>query len=79
MHILDECSSKKLDRVILYLTASEAHELIDSLQNLLENPTQHHSHVSDKNYQKEITVCVYDTNNLSSFDERSKNLILDDE
>jgi hypothetical protein len=28
--------------------------------------------------KKELTICIYDENNLSDFDERSKRLIRDD-
>lgn len=79
MRILDESSDKSLEKVILYLTLEEALELKDSLDELLKKPLNNHTHVSDENFQKEITVCIYDTNNLSGFSERSKNLIKNDQ
>lgn len=78
MRILDENSDKSLENVILYLTQSEASELRDALDDLLKNPLNNHVHISNENYQKEITVCLYDVNNLDDFNKRSKKLILDD-
>ena len=79
MHILDQKSDKDLKNVTLYLTHSEALELRDSLNDLLEKPLNNHAHISNDNFQKEITVCIYDKNSLSGFNERSKNLIINDQ
>ncbi len=79
MRILDNISDKSLKNVILYLTFEEASELRDSLDELLEKPLHNHAHVSSEDYQKEVTVCIYDVNNLQGFDERSKSLIINDE
>jgi hypothetical protein len=81
MRILDEDKDQKVDRVTLYLTQSEAGELRDSLESILENPKDNHAHVSSADYQKEITVVVYDHNDtiLQGFGERSKKLILEDQ
>ena len=58
MRIVDEISDKSLENVVLYLTVSEALELKDSLEDLLEKPINNHIHISDESFQKEITVCV---------------------
>ncbi len=79
MRILDENSDKSLENTTLYLTFMEASHLRDSLDQLLEKPLNNHAHVSSEDYQKEITVCIYDVNNLQDFDERSKNLIINDQ
>lgn len=79
MRLLDGDSDQKLDEVSLYLTKPEAKELMDSLKGLLQNPIGNHSHISDEDYKKEITVCIYDEKLLDGFSERSKNLILKDE
>ena len=79
MRILDLNADKALESVILYLTHAEAQELKDTLDDLLKNPLNNHSHVSDEQYQKELTICVYDVKNLEGFNARSKNLILHDE
>jgi len=79
MRILDEISDKSLKNVILYLTFAEASELRDSLDELLKNPLNNHTHISNEDSQKEITVCIYDLDNLKGFNERSMNLIIDDQ
>lgn len=79
MRIYNEDTDKKVNRVTLYLTPDEASEMRDSLEALLKNDKHHHEHIPDSDFKKEITVCIYREDNLSSFDERSKKLILHDE
>lgn len=79
MRILDEISDKSLENIILYLTLAEASELRDSLDELLNKPLNNHAHISSENFQKEITVCIYDMDNLKGFNQRSIDLIKDDQ
>lgn len=79
MHILDQTSDKSLKNVTLYLTHSEALELRDSLNDLLQNRLNNHAHISNESFKKEITVCIYDKDNLKGFNERSINLIIYDQ
>lgn len=79
MRILDEISDKSLKNVILYLTLAEATELKNDLDELLKKPLNNHVHISNENFQKEITVCIYDMENLKGFNERSLNLIINDQ
>lgn len=79
MRILDEISDKSLENVILYLTFAEASEFRNSLDELLKKPLNNHAHISNENFQKEITVCIYDMDNLKGFNERSVNLIINDQ
>lgn len=76
MRILDEITDKPLKNVLLYLTFTEALELRDSLNELLNKPLNNHSHIPSETFDKEITVCIYEMSNLNDFDERSKDLIL---
>jgi hypothetical protein len=78
MRILDESADKSLNNVILYLTLSEASELRDSLDDLLKKSSNNHAHIANENFQKELTVCIYDVENLKGFDERSIDLIVND-
>jgi hypothetical protein len=48
------------------------------LEQLLANWPSRHEHVSSSDYKKQITVCIYDAENLEGFDERSKQLINED-
>jgi ferredoxin-thioredoxin reductase catalytic subunit len=82
MRIYNEDTDKKVNKVILYLSPDEAQELKDSLESIINNNEKHqHEHIPDREdaFKREITVCIYRKDNLSSFDERSKKLILNDE
>jgi hypothetical protein len=80
MRIYDSDADKKTNNVILYLTPAEAREMKYALEQMLsDNKKHHHIHVPDSNYKREITLCIYREDNLSSFDEQSKKLILNDE
>lgn len=76
MRILDSEHDKALKNVILYLRLEEAKELMDDLARLIETKNlKDHAHINDQEYKHELTVLIYDENNLSSLDERSKRLI----
>ncbi len=80
MRIYSLDSDAKINKVILYLTPDEAKELKGSLEDILSDSKKHrHEHIPDNEYKREITVCIYKEDNLSSFDERSRKLILNDE
>jgi hypothetical protein len=78
MRILNLDTNEKINQATIYLTNYEAKELKDSLENLLEN-NSHHEHISDNSFQTEITVCIYEKDNIGKFDARSRKLILDNE
>ena len=58
MRIDDPQSTKSLSGVGLGLTLSEAHELRDSLDDLLTSPPGRHEHISSADYQVELTVWI---------------------
>jgi hypothetical protein len=78
MRILDQESDKSLNRITLYLTLSEASELRDSLISLLAERGKHHEHIPSSDFQKELTVSIYETQSIEAFDERSKRLLMND-
>ena len=75
MRILDEDTDRSITTIVLYLERSEAEELRDSLNLLLEDSSQRHEHVSSEDNRREVTVCIYDPDNLEGLNERSKTLI----
>ena len=75
MKIYDPDSKRILKNVILYLTPEEAADLGSSATDLSEHPEKHHHHVSDDEYKTEITVSVYNDENINSFDEESRRVI----
>jgi hypothetical protein len=77
MRILDEGSDRPLSRITIYLRREEARELRACLEAVLADETRH-EHVSSKDYEKEITVCVYSDSALDGFSDRSKRLISED-
>ena len=79
MRIYDTDANKKTNNLILYLTVEEAQEMKGSIEDLLTHQKHHHAHVSDKDFKREVTLCLYREDDVSGFDERSKNLILRDE
>lgn len=78
MRILDDESDKKLDTVTLFLTKEEILQLRSDLDHLIAKPKLNHAHLSSEDYKKEITVCVYDEEDLQGFHPRSIKLIKED-
>lgn len=68
-----------MDNVSLFLTKKEAIQLQGYLNQLLDNPKLQHAHLSSEDYQKEITVCLYDEKDLEGFHPRAIKLIEEDE
>ena len=75
MRILDNETGKPLVDIGLYLTPSEAREMSHALDHLLTKPEDHHIHLNDEGYQREVTLAVYTEGNLNEFDEQSRRLI----
>ena len=82
MRLFDERNDQALEEFTLYLERQEAEQLVSYIEQLLADPSIHHIHLSSPDYQRELTVTIYDVNNadhLETFDVRSRRLILDDE
>jgi len=79
VRILDNDNDKKLDTVGLFLTKEELIQLKADIDSLIQNPKNQHTHLSSEDYQKEITVCIYDPKNLEGLHDRCKFLIEKDE
>lgn len=81
MRIFDDESDKKLDRITVLLTEPEALQLESYLKEFLEKPKDKglHFHLSSEDYNKEITICIYDPENITALHPRTQKLVLDDE
>lgn len=79
MRILDDASDKKLDSVSIFLTREEMVQLKSYINQLLENPSLQHFHLSSLDCKKEITVCLCDIKDLANFDKRSIKLLKEDD
>jgi hypothetical protein len=75
--MLDEERDVACNRLTVFLTRDETTQLRDTLEILLAGHHQH-EHVASDDFQKEITVCLYDPSNLGGLDERSRRLIRSD-
>ncbi len=78
MRIHDELRDNSVEKVTLLLTRSESQELFDSLELLLKNGKRRHEHVSSEDYQKEITIALYEEGITEGFNERCQKLIQED-
>ncbi|MEH6939348.1 hypothetical protein V7056_16110 [Bacillus sp. JJ664] len=79
MRILDTENDKSLKDLILYLTKEEAIELKDDLEGLIIIiGNKEHVHLNHSEYKRELTITLYNTKDLSHFDDRSKKLINED-
>ena len=65
MRIYDPKEKRVVEGVTLFLTQEEARELGHSALQLAKSPEQHHHHINDSEYRREITVAVYTPENLS--------------
>ena len=79
MRLLNQDDDGVVQRLLLLLTQREAVELRDSLELLLANSAGRHEHISSEDYQKEVTIAIYDQTAVESFDSRSQILIARDE
>ena len=78
MRILDTDTNLASKNIILYLKPEEAKELYDSIGALLaKNNYNTHSHIADKDFDHEVTVVLYNEQQMETLNERSKQLILE--
>ena len=77
MRILDYRTDKALEDICIYLTPSEAKQMLGLLEEFVSGQIEHHEHFYDENYEREITLAIYTEKNLKEFDERSKKLIIE--
>jgi len=78
MRILDEQRDQAVSRSTILLTRAEAEELRDSIEAILEGGEENHAHIPSEDFQKEITLALYDGANTSTFNDRCQRLIRED-
>jgi len=79
MRILDEKTNKGVNLLTLLLKKQEAEQLVAYLNLLLESESsKDHHHLSNDDYSKEITIALYEENDIEHFSDRCKELILHD-
>ena len=79
MRILNEDKDETIKNVLLCLTLEEARELRDDLSALIRNKNKsNHAHVNDTGYTHEITIALYDEDDLQGFAPRVIKAIRED-
>lgn len=80
MYTLDDENDKELNSITIILNKSEIKQLIGYAKQLLEEPpSSEHFHLSNADYQKEITLCLCEPKNINNFSARIQRLIKNDE
>jgi hypothetical protein len=77
MRIFEQNSDMSFDNITILLTVNEAGELKDKLNCLINDygKKERHEHISDDDYQHEITIAIYNKDNLAEFNRRMRRLI----
>ena len=76
MKIYDTENKRVLSNVTLFLSPLELLELAKSANDLAQNIKKHHHHINDSDFANEITIAVYTAENLNTFDEESRKVIV---
>lgn len=79
MRIYDQENDKTLQDLILCLTKNEAIELRDSINAMLKNKNfDRHEHIDDEEFCHELSIMIYDMDNLTNINERLIRVIKED-
>ena len=84
MRMLDMNTDIAISSLLLMLTISEAKELRDSIDNILDNNQRgDHQHVDDNESNHQITIAIYDHDigspyYFDQYSKRTQKLILED-
>ena len=79
MKIFHRETNQLFDDIEIFLSVDELHQLKSYVCQLIENPSIHHIHLLediDKSDSKEITIAIVTNDNINEFDERSREVIL---
>ncbi|HLO97460.1 MAG TPA: hypothetical protein VK171_02595 [Fimbriimonas sp.] len=68
MRLLTDNSNTEINDLTLVLTKAEIREFIGYLEQLLEG--EHHCHLSDGEFIREITMCMYAPERMEEYDQR---------
>ena len=77
MRILNQDKMRQ-SKNFINVNISEATELRDELERLLSQSIKNdHGHINDEDYKGELTVALYDCQQINEFNQRVKTLILE--
>ncbi len=78
MRIHDEDNDQTLKNASIYLTTSEAAELVGFLVDMIKKPNVKSGFVSDPDFEHNLKVYVYNQYEQSGFNQRQKEIIEQD-
>jgi hypothetical protein len=66
MRLFTDNSHTETNDLTLVLTKDEIREFVGYLEQLLQG--EHHCHLPDGEYKREITMCMYDPSRIDEYD-----------
>lgn len=75
MNIYDYKRKESVKNLTLYLSSQDIYQMISYLEDMVTAGQSDHSHLTSEDVQTEITLVVYNRNNLKDFDDDSKRVI----
>jgi predicted DNA-binding protein with PD1-like motif len=80
MLIYDDFNEESMENITLLLRLDEAKELKEALEELIKREylkeNSSHVHVNNGDYSKEITVSIYNDKTVNEYNEKIKNIII---
>lgn len=76
MRIHDMQNDTVVDSACLFLTESEARQVLQHLTRMLNKPKLDHGHVESDDDASDLTVCIYNLADLEGFHPRAKEVLL---
>jgi hypothetical protein len=77
MRIYDNKNKMTFQQILIMLTPSEVHELMDSLESL--NEKNDHVHINDDSYKHKLTIGLYTPENINNFHPDVVRILLEDD
>ncbi|MDE5909767.1 MAG: hypothetical protein K2H52_13645 [Lachnospiraceae bacterium] len=79
MRFLNQANGQSKNDILLLMTYKEACEIRDDLEKLISSEKLNdHSHISDAEFKHEITLSIYNENDLNGYQDHIKKLILEE-
>lgn len=78
MRFLNQENGQSMNDILLLMTYQEACEIRDDLERLISSgKLNDHSHINDAEFKHELTLSIYNENDLDGYQENIRKLILD--
>lgn len=78
MRFLNQENGQSINDMLLLMTYQEACEIRDDLERLISSEKLNdHRHIYDADFKHELTLSIYSENNLDSYQDNIRKLILE--